>query len=364
MTLAPPPLSSPLWRRIRDQRMGVVAVMGMTKNTGKTVALNHLLACAAAERVDVGLSSIGRDGEETDAVFSIPKPPVQVWPGTVVATARDTLLRARVRTRLLAGTGIESPMGEVVLVKALEAGEMEIAGASRSQDQQAAIALLQRCGAAQVFLDGALGRSHHASPALADGVVLATGAALGGGIGDVLRKTRDRLALLSVPEAAGAARTACAELFDSGSGVGLWAAGGTPLWQARIATLNAADALRANDREGVAMVAATGAVGRRLWAAFLDLAERHAGLVVVVADGTRLFVDATDLAALAARGARLRAWRGIRLAGLTTNPFSPLGGHLDAAGLLAAARDAFPDHAVSDVVLEAEGRRLLERIHG
>jgi hypothetical protein len=58
------------------------------------------------------------------------------------------------------------------------------------------------------------------------------------------------------------------------------------------------------------------------------------------------------------------AWRGIRLAGLTTNPFSPLGGHLDAAGLLAAARDAFPDHAVSDVVLEAEGRRLLERIHG
>jgi hypothetical protein len=221
-----------------------------------------------------------------------------------------------------------------------------------------------RCGAAQVFLDGALGRSHHASPALADGVVLATGAALGGGIGDVLRKTRERLALLSVPEAAGAARTACAELFDSGSGVGLWAAGGTPLWQARIATLNAADALRANDREGVAMVAATGAVGRRLWAAFLDLAERHAGLVVVVADGTRLFVDATDLAALAARGARLRAWRGIRLAGLTTNPFSPLGGHLDAAGLLAAARDAFPDHAVSDVVLEAEGRRLLERIHG
>ena len=65
---------------------GVVAVMGMTKNTGKTVALNHLLARAAADHVAVGLTSIGRDGEDRDAVFSIPKPPVLAWPGTLVAT--------------------------------------------------------------------------------------------------------------------------------------------------------------------------------------------------------------------------------------------------------------------------------------
>lgn len=361
MTLAPPPLSSPLWRRIRDQRMGVVAVMGMTKNTGKTVALNHLLACAAAERVDVGLSSIGRDGEETDAVFSIPKPPVQVWPGTVVATARDTLLRARVRTRLLAGTGIESPMGEVVLVKALEAGEMEIAGASRSQDQQAAIALLQRCGAAQVFLDGALGRSHHASPALADGVVLATGAALGGGLSDVLRKTRERLALLSVPGADAALRARVAPLFGTG-GVGLWARDGTLHWQAPIASLNAAESLwRAAQGAELGLVAVTGAVGHRLWQAFEAMAERHPGLRIVVADGTRLFIDAADLASLARRGAYLAAWRAIRLVGMTTSPFSPWGGHLDATELLAAARAAFPGQVVNDVMLEAQ---TPDRRHG
>lgn len=360
--------ASLLWRRIHSEGMSVVAVMGMTKNTGKTVTLNHLLACAAAERIDVGLTSIGRDGEDSDAVFSIPKPPVFVWPGTVVATARDTLVRSKVRTRLLAGTGIDSPMGEVVLVQVLEHGEMEVAGASRSHDQQRAIELLRRCGASQVFLDGALGRSQHASPAIADGVVLATGAAIGGGVGDVLRKTRDRLAILSIPEAEPALRAACAELFAS-QGVGLWTRDGAPLWQASIASLNAAEALLAQDRAEVGRVAVTGAVGRKLWAAFLTLAERHRGLLVMVADGTRLFVDAADLGALAARGAVLCAWRGIRLAGVTVNPFSPLGGHFDAAELLAAARDAFPQHAVADVVLESSGHQhLTERssfvVHG
>jgi hypothetical protein len=344
--------SSRLWRRIRADGMAVVAVMGMTKNTGKTVALNHLLACAAAEHVDVGLTSIGRDGEEADAVFSFPKPPVVVWPGTVVATARDTLLRSKVRTRLLGGSGIASPMGEIVLVKALERGEMEVAGASRSHDQQLVITQLQRCGASQVFLDGALGRSHHASPALADGVVLATGAAIGGGIGDVLRKTRDRLAILSIPEADAALRAPCAELFAA-QGVGLWTRDGAPLWRAPIASLNAGDALLTHDRDGVGRVAVTGAVGRKLWAALLTLAERRAGLQVLVADGTRLFVEASDLGALAARGATLVAWRGIRLAGVTVNPFSPLGGHFDAAELLAAARRAFPQHAMCDVILES-----------
>ena len=345
-------MASLLWRRIRERGLAVVSVMGMTKNTGKTVALNHLLSQAAADAVAVGLTSIGRDGEDRDAVFSIPKPPVVVWPGTVVATARDTLQRTKVRTKPLGASGIDSPMGEIVLVKALDHGEMEVAGPSRSADQRRAIELLQRCGAAQVFLDGALGRSQHASPALADGVVLATGAALGGGLGDVLRKTRERLAILSIPEADAAWRAHTAALFAQ-SGVGLFAADGRGLWQAPIASLNAGDELLAHDHPQAAAVAVTGAVGRRLWAALLTLAERHPGLAVMVADGTRLFVDAADLAALASRGARLAAWRGIRLAGITVNPFSPLGGHLDAAELLAAARDAFPQHAVADVVLEA-----------
>jgi hypothetical protein len=347
--------------------MHTVAVMGMAKNTGKTVALNHLLAQAAADDVAVGLTSIGRDGEERDAVFNFPKPPVSVWPGTVVATARSTLQRARVRHKLIDATGMQSPMGEIVLVKVLEAGDMEVAGASRSHDQHKVIALLRQCGAQISFLDGALGRSQHASPALADGVVLATGAALGGGLADVLRKTRERLALLGIAQADAATAARCAGLFD-GTGVALWGAAGEPLFSAPIATLNAGAALlaqAAGHADGaIHTVACTGAVGRSLWRAFEALATCHPGLTVVVADGTRLFIDSADMAGLARHGARLVVLRPIQIAGITLNPFSPLGGHFDAATFSAAARAAWPQHVVTDVLWDTEHRTEMELTHG
>ena len=228
-TGAVPAAAAPdLWARLRAQDMGVVAVMGTGKNTGKTVTLNHLLARAASAGVTVGLSSIGRDGEDRDAVFSIPKPPVIVWPGSLVATARDTLLRAQARTRLLGGTGITGPLGEILLLQVQSRGTLEVAGASRGADQRLVIEHLRQCGADTVLLDGALGRSLHASPALADGVVLATGAALGGGLADVLRKTAERLALLSTPAADPGTQARCAPLFAQG-GVGLWQRDGRPV---------------------------------------------------------------------------------------------------------------------------------------
>ena len=54
MHTASPQPPCPIWQRIRARGMHTVAVMGMTKNTGKTVALNHLMAQAAADHVTMG----------------------------------------------------------------------------------------------------------------------------------------------------------------------------------------------------------------------------------------------------------------------------------------------------------------------
>lgn len=345
------PTASVLWRRIQNSEMSTLAVMGMSKNTGKTVALNHLLAQAADARIKVGVSSIGRDGEDRDQVFFVPKPPIMVWPGTLVATARATLQRAKVRWQLIDSAGIDSPMGEILVVEVLEPGEMEIAGASRGKDQRQVISQLKQCGASLVLLDGALGRSHHASPAIADGVILATGAAQGGGIQDVIRKTRDRLAILAIAQLDDEAKALCRAVFEHG-GVGLWNSRGERVFQAEIATLNAgATLLHYIDCE-LATIALSGAVGRSLWQALGTLAARHPGLRVVVADGTKLFVDNAELLAFQKLGARLLAFNGINITGITLNPFSPLGGSFAAEDFLAAARDAFAGYQVSDVMFE------------
>lgn len=342
--------SSPLWTRIVQRDMKTLAVMGMTKNTGKTVCLNHLLAQAEHNDVALGITSIGRDGEERDQVFSIPKPPVLVWPGNLVATARDTLLRSKVRWKEIGRTSIDSPLGEILIVRVLDHGEMEIAGASRSFDQHQVIGLLKQCGATRVLLDGALGRSHHASPAIADGVVLATGAALGGGIQDVIRKTRDRLAILGIPEAPPGLAEQVQPVFTQG-GVGVWDAAGQCLFNGRIATLNAGPTLLELPFAELATIAVSGAVGRALWQAVDTLLARHPGLTLVVSDGTKLFVDATEVAIFNKKGGRLFALRGINIAGITLNPLSPFGGSFAAEEFLAAARHAFPGQVVSDVML-------------
>lgn len=346
-------MTNPLWHSIQAQGLRTVAVMGMSKNTGKTVTLNHLLAQAHAAGTLVGVTSIGRDGEERDEVYQISKPPVRVWPRTLVATARATLTRAKTRTQFLAGTGIESPMGEIVLVQVLEHGEMEIAGASRSSDQRSVIARLQQCGASLVLLDGALGRSQHASPSIADGVLLATGAAIGGGIQDVLRKTHDRLTILSIEQVDPNTRQRCAALFKQG-GVALWDHQGGLVFSAPIATLNAGETLLHYANSPLASVALTGAVGRSLWAVLKALASKHPGLSIVVADGTKLFIDASELASLQRLGARVQAFSAIRMLGITLNPFSPFGGSFDAADFSHAARSAFTGNTVCDVVLEQQ----------
>ncbi len=345
---------SRLWRRIEADTLQTVAVMGMTKNTGKTVTLNALLKQAAAAQVAVGLTSIGRDGEDHDEVFLIPKPSILVWPGMLVATARATLDRSKAGVEFVHATGITSPMGEIVIVKTIERGEMEIAGASRGADQRKVIELLRLRGARLVLLDGALGRSQHASPAIAQGVILATGAALGGSMDDVLRKTRERLAILGIEQADESTRQRCREVFLHG-GVALWNAHGEVLLSAQIATLNAATTLLAYLESELATIALSGAVGRNVWQALLRLARRHASLCVVVADGTKLFIDNADIRAFEKLGARLLAYDSIRIRGISLNPFSPFGGSFAAREFLAASRRALPGYEVSDVMFEETG---------
>jgi len=343
-------MASQLWQRIQASGIGTLAVMGMAKNTGKTVALNHVLAQAAAQDLALGVTSIGRDGEDRDQVFLIPKPPVLIWPGTLVATARDTLARAKLRWKLLGATGVDSPMGEILIVKALEYGEMEVAGASRSSDQLKVIQRLKQCGCKLVVLDGALGRSHHASPAIANGVILATGAAIGGGMQDVIRKTRDRLAILGIPPVPAELGARVQPVFDAG-GVGLWDAQGRELFRAEIASINAAAVLMQFAGQDVGSIAVSGAVGRSLWKAVRSLLALHPGLQLVVADGTKLFVDHHEVQALQSLGGALYGFRSIRILGLTLNPFSPLGGSFVGEEFLATALSAFPDYDVTDVLL-------------
>ncbi|MCX7173981.1 MAG: hypothetical protein NT159_08655, partial [Proteobacteria bacterium] len=161
----------------------------------------------------------------------------------------------------------------------------------------------------------------------------------------------------AIPQAEPAIAERCGEVFARG-GVGIWNRHGRSLFRAEIATLNAGPALL--DHLGrdvateVATIAFAGAVGQSLWPVIGKLAARHPGLTVVVADGTKLFIDYAELTAFRKQQGNLVGYRGISIAGVTLNPCFPLGGTLGAAAFLQAARQAFAGYDVADVMLEEE----------
>ena len=62
-----------------------LSIVGMSKNAGKTTALNYLIEEAMDEGLKLGITSTGRDGETQDLVTGTEKPRVYLDVDTLVA---------------------------------------------------------------------------------------------------------------------------------------------------------------------------------------------------------------------------------------------------------------------------------------
>lgn len=155
-------------------RTRTLSIVGMCKNAGKTTVLNWLLRQLRG-RV-LGLTSIGRDGESVDVVTGTDKPGIFVPEGTLIATAKDMLALSDITREIVCTTGIPTPLGEVVLARARSAGSVQLAGPSITSQLRIMSDLFFSLGAEQVVIDGALGRKSLGARAVAEGVILCTGA--------------------------------------------------------------------------------------------------------------------------------------------------------------------------------------------
>jgi len=167
-----------------------ISLIGMTKNAGKTTVLNYLIEEYAKNSIRLGLTSIGRDGEDVDVVTFTPKPKIFVQAGTILATAEGLLKFCDISAKTLSETEFSTPLGQVVIVRAMSAGFVQLGGPSMVAQMAQLLPLLQGFGADKVIVDGAISRKSPASPQIADAVVLCTGAALSQNINEVIIQTR------------------------------------------------------------------------------------------------------------------------------------------------------------------------------
>lgn len=351
----------------QDRALGQLtdlAIVGTAKNVGKTTTLNYLLERLAGQGA-LGLTSVGRDGEEYDAVTDLPKPRVQPPVGTLVATARIAAERSRGGLAFVSDTPYRTALGAVCIYRVAGPVPIEVAGPVSAADTAGVIAQLRDLGAHRVLVDGAIDRKASASRRVAQAVVLATGLAMldeGGGrlgpgpaghppvtqapppqpqdprarIAEVTRRTRAIVRMLALPRAdreegdvVGPADRTGARL--KGGAFLPWQ-GGTTLTQSELL-------VRWLPPEAEALVLA-GALTEDVAQALLRSARRD--LALVVPDGTHVLCMPSTFERLEARGVVLQAREPISVLAVTANPTAPYRPTVDAGDLLSALRQALP----------------------
>ena len=187
-----------LLRRLNETK--TMSIVGMCKNAGKTTMLNWLLAHSGRGRV-LGLTSIGRDGESTDVVTGTEKPSIFVPAGTLIATAKDMLWLGDVTKEILVSTGIPTPLGEVIIMRARSDGYVQLAGPSITTQLKSVSQTFFDLGAEQSIIDGALGRKSLGARQVAEGIVLCTGASYHMRMEKVIADTVSIYRIMNLPKA-------------------------------------------------------------------------------------------------------------------------------------------------------------------
>jgi hypothetical protein len=348
-----------------------LALVGLAKNTGKTVALTALLRELASsseggdEGLCVGVTSVGRDGEERDVIDArIEKPRIRLSGESLVATT-DTLLRASaIPHQLLEDPGMRTPLGRVLIARLQGAGEIEIAGPSAAQDVRAVSDAMLAHGAERVLIDGAVDRRAGSSPDVADGLVMSTGAVLDRDIDEVVLKTRDAVDLVRLPLLEHSSETGrrLRELATANHGDA--SDGGRPsvlvnedlepivLPPRFVLTAEAEQVAQLLDENPSARwLLVAGALPDRFLRSLLHpLRHRGRELFVVVADPTRAFLWKRGPEWYRLQGVRLQTLAHIELQAITVNPVAPQSHRFDSAQLCALLREAITDVPIFDVL--------------
>lgn len=171
-----------------------ISVIGTAKNTGKTTTLNYLIKYFHGKSIAIALTGIGRDGELVDEVTNTEKPRIFVYQGTVIATAEGLLPFCDVTKEILAVTDMHTPLGRVVVVRALSDGFVQVGGPSINAQL---LELLQGLSGEKILVDGAINRKTQIYAA--DAVVLCTGAAFSRSMQETIEETRHFIEMLTLP---------------------------------------------------------------------------------------------------------------------------------------------------------------------
>lgn len=329
-----------------SQKYKTLSIVGMSKNAGKTTALNYLIEEADDEGICLGITSTGRDGETQDLVTETDKPRVYLYEDTIVTVPTQLYDFAEAGLEILTKSSYRTSIGELLLCKVCESGYVQIAGPVATADTKKMCDKMLELGTDLILIDGAIDRKSIASPETSDAIILAAGAVLSRNLKKMVRETAHVVNLYSLP------------VLEDGK-------------PRQLIEENMADEkiMLIKGDEVVKLDLNTGlGAGRYIDQAIDDdtdfvyipgaftksvIADVHPSKLkqvrFVLKDPTKIFFDEVPWRKLIKKGFNVSVLDNIEVAAITVNPYSPEGYSFDSKVLLETMQEAMPDIPVIDV---------------
>jgi hypothetical protein len=327
-----------------------IAIVGTFKNAGKTVALNEFINITAGKGKRIGITSIGRDGERKDLVTNTEKPPIFVPAGTILATAEMCVRYSEAPLEIIDVTPFQTAIGKVVICKAKEDGYVEIAGPDSNSEIRKVCDIMLENFAEIVFIDGALNRKTQASPTVADGVILSTGAVLGRSIDVVVDKTVHTIKMLTLPRIDEAMLEICEKaatlpyvsFIDEENNI--------------ISThfktaLGSAHKIVEQIKDNYKYIVVPGTLMNSFVKSMHNIL-RSKDIEIVVQNGTKVFIEPMEYRVFEKLGGKIKVIDPINILAVSINPYSPEGYHFEPAFFREAMKEALYPIDVFDCVQE------------
>ena len=310
------------------------SIVGLAKNTGKTVSLNYVLGRLPLDRMRIGLSSIGIDGETTDQVTKTAKPEITIQEGTYFGTSEKHYLQRRVVSELVEVSDENTSLGRIVTAKALTKGKILLSGPSSNLGLRRWKTSMEKYNIDLIIIDGALSRMSLASPATSESMILATGAAYSANITNLVQKTTFVVDMVNLDLTSEENRLRFNDIHT-----GVWAVDDNDVMHDLHVTSSLSTNIKIDGIEHIKTLYMSGA----LTDGFMEhirTKKVFKETEIVVTDFTKVFLTPILYKAFLRGGGKISVMMKSKLIAVTVNPTSPNGMVLDSDRLCKTMSEA------------------------
>jgi hypothetical protein len=312
----------------KESNYKIISIIGLAKNVSKTTTLNYIIRNIGTQII-LGLTSIGRDGEKYDVLTELPKPKIYIKSGTYVATAKQCYEESSVKFELIKNTGFNTPLGEILILKARSEGFIELAGPSINSYLSKICSVLKDLGCDLILVDGAFDRRSYATPLISDATILSTGASVSRNMKEVIDLTLHIIKLLGLEQEKDQEILKLSKEILKKSKVGIITKTHSIKFLNIATSLDSAQEIIKNLDDDSRYVVINGAITDKLLEDMIRSTQKYKGVTFLVEDGTKLFLSENTTKKFQKKGGTLKVLNSINIIAVTINPTSPEGYEFD-----------------------------------